>query len=225
MTVNDDIDDEVKSLFESEARAPAAPADARGRVAARLASTLAAAPPVAATRPNASWGPPHAVAIASAFAIGVAAGALGVLALRPRPTAPADEPARGLSAPEISAPVATPSAPPSSSAAPSTPPPLASTPRAPPSAEGSLRAEQALLDAARVALGRGDGAGALDAANTHARRFPHGQLSEERDAIAVQALVLLGRADEARARAERFRRAYPDSALLPALREALGSSP
>jgi outer membrane protein assembly factor BamD (BamD/ComL family) len=81
-----------------------------------------------------------------------------------------------------------------------------------------------ILDAARVALGREDAASALAATETHAQRFPRGQLSEEREAIAIQALVLLGRLPDARARTDRFARAYPTSALLPVLREALGDS-
>jgi hypothetical protein len=84
-------------------------------------------------------------------------------------------------------------------------------------AAGELGAERALLDIARTALGRGDGANALANADDHARRFPRGALSEEREAIAVQALLLERRRQEAKDRAERFRRAYPKSILLPAV--------
>jgi hypothetical protein len=87
----------------------------------------------------------------------------------------------------------------------------------------SLTAERALLDPARTALGRGDGANALALAGKHEQRFPTGKLAEEREAIAVQALAALGRKDEARIRGERFLSRYPGSVLTPALRAALQS--
>jgi hypothetical protein len=88
-----------------------------------------------------------------------------------------------------------------------------------------LEAERALLDVARTALGRGDGAHSLGACDEHARRFPRGALGEEREAIAVQALVLEHREGEAKARAERFRKTHPRSILLPAVLAAAGVGP
>jgi hypothetical protein len=88
-----------------------------------------------------------------------------------------------------------------------------------------LAAERAALDVARTALGRGDGANALAACDEHARKYPRGALAEEREAIAVQALVLEHRGDDARARAERFRKAHPRSILLPAVLAAAGIDP
>jgi hypothetical protein len=88
-----------------------------------------------------------------------------------------------------------------------------------------LAAERAALDVARTALGRGDGANALVACDEHARKFPRGALGEEREAIAVQALVLEHRSDDARARAERFRKTHPRSILLPAVLAAAGVEP
>ena len=88
-----------------------------------------------------------------------------------------------------------------------------------------LAAERAALDVARTALGRGDGPNALAACDDHARRFPRGALAEEREAIAVQALVLEHRGDDARARAERFRKTHPRSILLPAVLAAAGIDP
>ncbi|MDB4936956.1 MAG: hypothetical protein JWP87_3928, partial [Labilithrix sp.] len=83
----------------------------------------------------------------------------------------------------------------------------------------------AALDVARTALGRGDGPNALAACDDHARRFPRGALGEEREAIAVQALVLEQRTTDARARAERFRKRHPRSILLPAVLAAAGLDP
>ena len=88
-----------------------------------------------------------------------------------------------------------------------------------------LAAERTMLDVARTALGRGNGANTLVACDDHARRFPRGALAEEREAIAVQALVLEHRGDEARARAERFRKTHPRSILLPAVLAAAGVEP
>jgi hypothetical protein len=89
----------------------------------------------------------------------------------------------------------------------------------------SLAAERALLDPARTALGRGDGASALDAVHKHEARFANGKLAEEREAIAVQALVVLHRSDEARARAARFQQRYPGSVLAPSVAAALETAP
>lgn len=88
-----------------------------------------------------------------------------------------------------------------------------------------LAAERTMLDVARTALGRGNGANALVACDDHARRFPRGALAEEREAIAVQALVLEHRGEDARARAERFRKTHPRSILLPAVLAAAGVEP
>lgn len=86
-----------------------------------------------------------------------------------------------------------------------------------------LAAEQAVLDVGRTALGRGDADNALAATAEHAKKFPRGALSEEREAIAVQALALGGKKEEAKARAERFKKAHPESILLPAVLAAGGA--
>lgn len=81
--------------------------------------------------------------------------------------------------------------------------------------QDSLAREHALLDIAHTALGRREGARALEAAERHAREFPRGQMTEEREAIAVQSLVLVGRSADAKARAARFHEHYPASVYLP----------
>jgi hypothetical protein len=70
--------------------------------------------------------------------------------------------------------------------------------------------ESALLQRAQSALAR-DPARALALTEQHRRSFPAGALSEEREAIAIQALRRLGREPEARARAARFETKYPNS--------------
>ncbi|HEU4578028.1 MAG TPA: hypothetical protein VFS67_07225 [Polyangiaceae bacterium] len=70
--------------------------------------------------------------------------------------------------------------------------------------------ESALLQRAQSALAS-DPARALALTEQHRRGFPRGALSEEREAIAIQALRRLGREPEARARAARFETKYPNS--------------
>jgi hypothetical protein len=84
-----------------------------------------------------------------------------------------------------------------------------------------LAAERAVIERARSALARGDAQGALLSIAQHQREFPRGQLVEEREALAVQALVTAGRAQEAVARAAHFRKAFPNSLLLPLVAQAL----
>ncbi len=94
-----------------------------------------------------------------------------------------------------------------------------------PSATSSLAAERALLDDARGALSAGDAARALALADEHGRRFARAQLGEEREAIAIQALVALGRNVEARARAARLKTVAPNSLFMPAIDASLKSIP
>ena len=75
----------------------------------------------------------------------------------------------------------------------------------------ALAAERALIERARMALARGQSGAALEAVDAHAKGYPRGRLAEEREAIAVQALVQGGRTADARARADRFRATYPNS--------------
>jgi hypothetical protein len=91
-----------------------------------------------------------------------------------------------------------------------------------PSRDLDLAAERTLLETARTALGRSDPAAALASLERHAQRHPSGQLREERDALAVQTLAALGRTEEARSRADRFRRAYPGSLFLPVVDATVG---
>lgn len=52
---------------------------------------------------------------------------------------------------------------------------------------------------------------ALGLARTHASRFPQGRLAQEREVLAIDALIRLGRAGAARNRSDSFRRRWPDS--------------
>jgi outer membrane protein assembly factor BamD (BamD/ComL family) len=53
---------------------------------------------------------------------------------------------------------------------------------------------------------------ALALVSEHKSEYPKSALAQERELIAITALVRLGRSSEAEARAERFRKAYPGSA-------------
>ncbi len=92
-----------------------------------------------------------------------------------------------------------------------------------PSTPGHL-GEYRLLRSARQAL-VGDPAQALALAQEHARRFPRGMLAQEREAIAVEALVRLGRRREARARARGFFAAYPSSPYRSRIERLLEHAP
>jgi hypothetical protein len=77
-------------------------------------------------------------------------------------------------------------------------------------AEPPVETEPGLLEQARRAL-HVDPARALALADRHELRYPSGALVPDREAIAIEALVGLGRLDEARARAGHFFRAFPGS--------------
>lgn len=116
-----------------------------------------------------------------------------VLAPRPQPHAAATLPAPAAPVPTA----AIPSAPKAKPTAPHTP--------------VVAQSEADLLGAAQIALGQ-DPSRALALTDQHRTAFPGGVLSQEREVIAIEALERLGRTADARARAERFLKAYPDSA-------------
>jgi hypothetical protein len=71
--------------------------------------------------------------------------------------------------------------------------------------------EWQLVRQAREALG-GDPGASLRLTAEHARLYPHGALAQEREVIAIDALVRLGRRDDAKARAEALLRRFPETA-------------
>ncbi len=86
--------------------------------------------------------------------------------------------------------------------------------------------EAALLANATRALAHGDYDQALGIVAEHARRFANGVLAEERGALELEALLGLGRGDEAAVAARRFASSYPHSVHAPLVERALhdGSS-
>jgi hypothetical protein len=84
----------------------------------------------------------------------------------------------------------------------------------------SGESEIALLRDARATLAV-DPAEALAITERHRASFPRGALGQEREMIAITALVKLGRTDAAQKRAEQFRAAHPTSAYLVQLERIL----
>jgi len=84
----------------------------------------------------------------------------------------------------------------------------------------SGESEIALLRDARATLAV-DPAEALAITERHRAAFPRGALGQEREIIAITALVKLGRTEAAQKRAEQFRAAHPTSAYLVQLERIL----
>lgn len=134
----------------------------------------------------------------------------------------AEEPTTGVDEPAISVtdlPTARPSAvaPPKSvrdNAAPTQPTSTTSKPEEP----ASIEAELAELRRARTFLREGHADEARTVLDAYAKSFPHGTLTPEADALAIEAAVAAGRSQEARALADRFLTKHPTSPQAPRVR-------
>lgn len=82
---------------------------------------------------------------------------------------------------------------------------------------GGAPEELRLLDKARRALVAGDFRAALGFIHRHQSVFPNGQLSEEREALRIQALRGAGKSKQAGRAASDFESRYPNSVLAPEL--------
>ena len=71
--------------------------------------------------------------------------------------------------------------------------------------------ELTLLDRARTQMAT-DAAAAMRALDAHLALYPSGRFAQEREVLAIEALVRLGRRPEAETRAAAFDRAFPTSA-------------
>ncbi|WP_437691887.1 hypothetical protein [Sorangium sp. So ce176] len=87
-----------------------------------------------------------------------------------------------------------------------------------------LLRESNLIDRARAAAAQDPGA-ALAAVSEHQREFPAGRLVEEREYVAIRALMRLGRVDEARARAGSFLARYPSTSYADRVNRAVNAAP
>jgi hypothetical protein len=232
------LDPELLAKLRQERSAPA-PSAARERVAGRLASMLplAATPTIRARAPipSSTAGPVTSAAtvgmtatakalLAAAIVASGAAGAGLHATLAPPPPPRIVTIDRPLPAPSPSCePAPTPTLPPAPALAPAFAPAPALTPAPAPAPQ--LDAERALLDDARAALTRGEATRSLEDLTRHEKTYPTPMLGEERDALRVEALVKAGRYEEARARADAFRKSAPKSLFLSAVDAAIASIP
>ena len=88
---------------------------------------------------------------------------------------------------------------------------LNSLPNTPEKARAVPAEEREIVERAQAAVRRGDGAEAMVLLDTHARLYPAGAHSEEREALAIHALRLQGNTAAADARTTRFFARYPNS--------------
>ncbi|WP_437975939.1 sigma-70 family RNA polymerase sigma factor [Sorangium sp. So ce295] len=95
--------------------------------------------------------------------------------------------------------------------------------KAAPLSEHDATEESALLSSAGRALSEGKATEALDVLALHERNYPRSPRVQLREALVIQALVQAGRRADARARAERFRVAFPHAVFLPAIEAAVSS--
>lgn len=93
------------------------------------------------------------------------------------------------------------------------------------SSRSRLQEEQTLIDVARAALQLGNTQIALDTVVRHQRKFPRGELTEERESVRILALIRLGRIEDAHRLAERFAVAYPRSMFNGVISRALKTPP
>lgn len=85
--------------------------------------------------------------------------------------------------------------------------------------------EAVLVDEARAALRRGDAPRALELVRQHERTFSSGDLIEEREVVAVEALAALGAAAQAQNRARRFLARWPSSPYALRVRAVIDHGP
>lgn len=90
-----------------------------------------------------------------------------------------------------------------------------------PSSDRLLAEERAIVEMGRTALARGESALALKHCQDHAKRFPGGQLAEEREVLWIRALVAAGRTADAKTRAASFQKRFPHSLLTGSVLESI----
>lgn len=88
-----------------------------------------------------------------------------------------------------------------------------------------LKEESALIDAAKSEFVQGDIEGCFKTLEQHRNRFPDGILAEEREALAIQALVRLGRPTDAQSRAKDFLTNHASSLMAPVVENAIKDIP
>jgi hypothetical protein len=236
--------EDLRDLLAAERELDAPKADTRERLLERLAPLLflppggvpdptgvtgSAAAGATKTIAHAGWRAKLLVPVLSAALGGAGGAATHAYVTRSSPSAPAGsklEAAPAQAPTPKTASAAPEQATPPERAAPEATPPAASfgpTPAPPPSSAGTLRGERLLLESATAALMRGDPTTALGTLQKHARLYPRGALSEEREVLWVKALRAQGNAAAAEKRANDFKRRFPSSLQQGALDKPGGS--
>ena len=200
-------------------------ANARAVIAAGGAVPAARPPgPVVSSRPVGRGRAPIRVALAASIA--VAAAAVGAAAAlqghrAPAPSPPA-QPQSVAAAPRVPAGRAGPEV--SIEAPPA--PALSEKPTHPRRVVARVdpfAAELDLLQHAHAAYTRRDFSTALTLVSEHARRFPKGNLAEQREALRVRSLAGAGRGADAHRAAAGFAHRFPRSVLLPRIEDGAES--
>jgi hypothetical protein len=199
----------------------------RSKLAVKLGAAALGAGALASTAGTA-WASGKVIALCATLLVGGAAAS--VYALGAGPTATTQAPVVVESRQGAPVAVATPPGPAqgalsSQTVAPAAPAPVAAPLVAPLGSSGtrSIQSELELIRSAQKNLHRGDARAALALLSEHARRYPSGALSEERDASRVFALCKLGDVAGARAQAARFLRRSPASPFAERVRASCSS--
>jgi hypothetical protein len=91
--------------------------------------------------------------------------------------------------------------------------------------EISSEADLVLMKRVDAALTAGNAAAALTLLERHTQIYPRSPRAQRREVALIQALAMLGKTAEARARAERFRQAFPTSYFLPIIERSVPPDP
>lgn len=216
----DDLNDVLRSALDGEKTSPVDPDAARlAKIGAGIAERIGAPPPQPPTNPPPGHGAPVAtgsgLAAKAPFVLIAAAAIAGLFAIGSMSNdAPAPIAAPRAKTVETSTPIAEP--PPSTPGIslndlPSAPPKTATTTKlAPRPSEAPTQEEIALIGRAHDAL-RADPQSALVLCKEHETKFTGGHFAQEREAVAIEALVYLNRKDEAKRRFADFDNKYPSS--------------
>jgi hypothetical protein len=218
------LSDQIASLLASERIIDAEPAELRQRALRRAEAAQAKHSLRPAALGVARW---RWLGVAAALAVATLAAAVESRHRAAAPAPPVGSAQSAQATVELPAPQPAPRAQPAESAESTQSPTVASAaaPRPALTRAQGYALELKLLQPARAALNRGDDATALAAIAEHERRFPNGQLSEEREGLRVFALLGAGRTAEACRAATAFRRRFSHSMLLSRMNAACGAVP
>jgi hypothetical protein len=219
----DDLNDVLRSALDAEKSSPiGADADAArlAKIGAGIAERIGAPPPQPPSNPPPGNAAPVATGVASKapFILLAAATIIGLVAIgsmsndKPAPAAPPQaKTVETAATPIAEPPPSTPGV--SLNDLPSVPSKTTTAkPAARPTtnAEAPTQEEIALIDRAHQTL-RTDPQGALALCKEHETKFASGHFAQEREAVAIEALVQMNRKDEAKRRFSSFDNQYPSS--------------